>query len=335
MEDAIKIHDYVLDAPLTTNNSGFSRWGFGEKDGKKYFIKEFLSPVFPEDTSIFTEKQLKSKLKGCKIFVDDKTEIYDRLNRSSDGNAILVDEFFRYGSKYYVAMKKVHAIDVMPDSDFWDMYNRMICCRTLVHSVYCLHREGVVHADLKWTNILFSQSSARTNLVAKLIDFDNSFCIEKPPRNYATFNVDQVYCAPETFQFLNEEEVTLDDKIDVYALGILIHQIMCGCLPDFDSKYHYVYEAQLDDSDVTVSREIWPSMQLLIMDMLAKDPKERITSEEAMRRIQLEFKKISVEEDIEDDIEDVIDVGGIDNVIPESNEEMEMVDDFFGVAGDL
>ena len=40
------INGYELEADLTADNSGFSKWGFARKNGKTYFIKEFLSPVY-------------------------------------------------------------------------------------------------------------------------------------------------------------------------------------------------------------------------------------------------------------------------------------------------
>ena len=35
---------YELTGHLTSENSGFSLWGFGRKEGKDYCIKQFLSP---------------------------------------------------------------------------------------------------------------------------------------------------------------------------------------------------------------------------------------------------------------------------------------------------
>ena len=67
---------YIVEGDLTTKNSGFSRWGFATKGGRDYFVKEFLSPVYPEDTKMFTEKQLKSKIDGCLKFEADKRRLY-------------------------------------------------------------------------------------------------------------------------------------------------------------------------------------------------------------------------------------------------------------------
>ena len=41
------INDYELTSELTNANSGFSKWGFAVKNGREYFIKELISPVYP------------------------------------------------------------------------------------------------------------------------------------------------------------------------------------------------------------------------------------------------------------------------------------------------
>lgn len=46
------LNGYILKGELQNANSGFSKWGFAVKNGKEYFIKELISPVFPMDRSI-------------------------------------------------------------------------------------------------------------------------------------------------------------------------------------------------------------------------------------------------------------------------------------------
>ena len=40
-----KIRDYQLTAPLTNKGAGNGLWGFAVKDGREYFIKQFLSAL--------------------------------------------------------------------------------------------------------------------------------------------------------------------------------------------------------------------------------------------------------------------------------------------------
>ena len=38
----MQIKGYEIKGELKTNNSGFSKWGFATKNGRDYFIKEFI-----------------------------------------------------------------------------------------------------------------------------------------------------------------------------------------------------------------------------------------------------------------------------------------------------
>lgn len=277
---------YIVDGDLTTKNSGFSRWGFATKGGKDYFVKEFLSPVYPEDTTMFTEKQLKSKIDGCLKFEADKRRLYREINEASNGNIEGIQDFFRCGTKYYIITDKVIAMKLEPKKVAALPYEqRELLCKILAHSMMSLHKKNVVHADIKWDNILFAQSHGRRKIVAKLIDFDNSFFSNEPPEEPDDLNVDWVYCAPEAYLFIDEEDVVLDEKIDVYAMGVIFHQIMTGEMPKFSDEYQYLCDAQLNGDTVKLSNDLNPQMCTLIESMLEKEPEKRADSETVFKTL--------------------------------------------------
>ena len=43
------LHGYHILREFSTENAGLSRWSFGEKEGRQFFIKEFLTPVYPDN----------------------------------------------------------------------------------------------------------------------------------------------------------------------------------------------------------------------------------------------------------------------------------------------
>lgn len=272
----LTINGYVLEKELTNNNAGFSRWGFGEKDGRQYFIKEFLSPVYPEDESVFSPKQFEAKKKGCQMFEEEKTKLYRMINEATDGNIMCIEEMFRYGSKYYISMKRVRSLDVAYDKMSFVPYpDRLRLACILAHSLMSLHAKGIVHGDLKWSNIIFCQSSGGIGMSVKIIDYDNSFLIDNPPKNHGDFNVDQIYCAPETFLYLEEEDVKLGTPIDVFAFAVIIYQILTGQLPVLPADYDYLYETALDEQPVGFVTYLEPRLTDLIRRMLSLDPNMR------------------------------------------------------------
>lgn len=322
------INGYVLDGDLSTKNSGFAKWGFAKKDGKEYFIKEFLSPVYPIDESLFTPRMLEAKKKGCSIFQNDKSNLYGSINKSSDGNIVCVEDFFRCGGKYYITMEKINAVDFRPTEGF-SIESKLLMCLLLTHSIAELHRNGVVHADLKWDNILFCFSENNMNFITKLIDFDNSFFIGNPPASYKEFQIDQVYCAPEAFLYsCGDERFTVDDKIDIFALGLIFHKILTKELPELDSTCKYAYEAAMDNKSIVISDSIDERIRSLILRMIAPYPKDRPSATEVYNElvdiVSWEAEKYPADDeaaDKEDNDKAVRDVAAAEDAADKSEDE--------------
>ena len=96
-----KIYDFQLVTELTNKNSGFGRWGFAVKDGKEYFIKEFLSPVHPESSLPISEKERSLRMAECQAFYQRKYKLYEAIKKANNGNIVHCDregkyKFFKY-----------------------------------------------------------------------------------------------------------------------------------------------------------------------------------------------------------------------------------------------
>ena len=74
------IKGYKLLGELSAQNAGFCQWGFCEKSGREFFIKEFLTPVYPEDTSELSAKVIERKRKVCDDFYSKKREFKKLYN---------------------------------------------------------------------------------------------------------------------------------------------------------------------------------------------------------------------------------------------------------------
>ena len=274
------INGYILFNELKTTNSGFSKWGFAQKAGKKVFIKELIDPVYPVYNDLLDPAVLARKREICQQFEERSQRLYRAINECSDGNLVYIEDFFRCGSHYYIVMEKVDAIDI-------DEVRRITAgdkqrvCKALIHCLDCMHRAGIVHADIKLDNILFRRLPSGA-VTGKLIDFDNCFWESEPPRPDEEIHGDLVYMAPETFMMMQTEEGTIGKPIDVFALGIVFHQIFTGKAPAFDAeKYDYPFEAALDGAELGVSKEIPDEWRELIARMLKREPGERIALSEA------------------------------------------------------
>jgi len=285
--ETIRINNYSFEKPLTSDNSGFSKWGIGTRGGQKYFVKEFLSPVYPTEDAPFTQKKREERIRLCQTFVEGKSKLYSAIRDASDGHVIAIEQFFRVGSKFYISTKAitdpVMSISAIAKCSF---LNRIRLCCSIAHAMAEIHKKKIVHADIKPDNIMVV---CKGGLCPNIIDFDCSFFESESPKLGEELNGDLVYLSPEAYLHIAEIESNLSCKMDVFALGLLFHQYFTGKLPGFDTaEYQYAYESVLDDHPLDVQDIEGLDCRQLIAQMLQKKPEDRPD----MSAVFTSFKKI-------------------------------------------
>lgn len=279
-----EIHGYWIENDLKSDKSGFAKWGFALKNNKSYFIKEFLTPTYPLDGTALSAERIISERKMCLQFEEEKREFYQILDKCAmDGNVVTVSDFFRNDSKYYIVTEKIDAAPFDPvDISKSDFEQKLLIMKIILHAMTTLHKNGIVHGDIKPENILFKRTEKGV-LTAKIIDFDSSFLEAKPPKD-EELQGDMVYFAPESFFLVAGQDITLTHKIDVFALGILFHQYFAGRIPYFDeSEYEYAYEAVLDGAEIKMDDSMPEFLKTVLMRMIDKEPENRPELEEVLK----------------------------------------------------
>ncbi len=270
---------YEQTTSLSNKNAGSSRWCFAKREGQEFFIKEFLDPKYPENDTVSSPEKRAKKIQKCAIFQAQKAKVYRAINERSDGNAVRVVDFFRVGSKYYMAMPRIKPVK-LGEEDIAKLpaYVKRRLCAVIAHSVAQLHDGGFVHADIKHSNVLITHSRT-SKLTAKLIDYDAGFFEAEPPEHPEEIAGDQIYFSPEALKVMLGEKASLTCKLDVFALGVLFHQYLTGRTPGYDEEaYSCVGEAVARGEKPDVSREIPEDLHGIICKMLLDDPNERPTA---------------------------------------------------------
>ena len=269
---------YIMDRPFTNEGAGCSLWCFGTKDGKPYFIKQFLAPKYPTANSELTPQQREKYMHKCQRFINRKMAIYGALNAGSDGNDVRVRDFFRVGSRFYIAMDKVDSLEwTIEDVHRQSEEEKRRLCAIISHAIWGLHRKQLVHADLKHENILYTYTPAGT-VTAKVIDFDNSYLEYDPPAPDDIVG-DINYYAPETCARLNGADLALTCQVDIFALGVLFHQYFTGTLPLFPrEKYPCPGVAVLDGARLELDSSLPTDVAQLLDSMLQSNPGDRPTA---------------------------------------------------------
>jgi len=288
---------YELTGHLTSQNSGYSIWGFGKKNGQDYFLKQFLSPRYPENDPMSSPERIARKKRQCQRFEQKKAALYEKINENSDGNAVRVEEFFRIESKYYISMQKIEDLKwTVGDVAALPREQVVFLCAVIAHGIAGIHKGSVVHADLKHDNVLFMKSNTG-EVTAKIIDFDSGFLETDPPKDGEEIVGDQVYFSPEACATFLGRNPELTCKMDVFALGILFHQYLTGALPGYDTNLGTCAgEAVAKGGTVTVSDALEEDLRALLERMLSPNPHARPTAFEVYSQLMDRLPKPVVEE---------------------------------------
>jgi len=236
------INGYTILEDFKVVGAGLSKWTFAERGGRQFFIKEFLSPTYPDDAAPGSAKTKSKKRARCAVFESHHRGMQTALAPLSayGGNLIVTLDFFRWGAKYYKVTEKVDAepLDAAAIARL-DLRLQLVLMKSVAHSLKILHDLRIVHGDLKPSNILVKRTEL--GYTSKLIDFDNAYIAGNPPpaeEIVGTIN----YYSPELLGYIQEAGVPgaqLGVASDVFALGLIYTEFLTGAPPPFDvATYH-------------------------------------------------------------------------------------------------
>lgn len=287
-KDAFKpyeINGYLVSKPLISASGGNCKWGFAEKYGKEFFIKEFLSPKYPDINAEISDSIRKMQIQECNEWFESHSRVYNAIMKNAGGNLILPLDFFRFKNNFYLITEKVESNGM----HFEDIYRksleqRHILLKILAHEFSALAYSNVVHSDVKPDNLILKYT-INNYFTVKIIDFDVSFLSTELPDS-DDIVVDQKYYSPESILYMLEEEGEISPKADVFALGILFHQILCGRLPSYDEdNYDSVGEAVLNEQSIRLSEQISYEYRDLIQRMLYLNVEKRPSSMQVLKTL--------------------------------------------------
>lgn len=280
------INGFKITTEFTTRDAGNCKWAFAEKEklGKKFFIKQFLSPKYPEPKAEIAEATRKKMIKECKEWFAKHEAVYKKVLNCRASNVVSPIDFFQHMNNYYLVTEKIEACSVK----FSEICNKSnvqkeVIMKVLAHEMACLGGADVVHSDLKPENILLKATTGDF-FTAKIIDFDGSFLASDPP-DPDDLCGDTVYFSPEMLLYICEEDAKVTPKSDVFALGIIFHLIISGKLPTYSEEFDCIGHAVLNDSKIGLDSSIPVSYRRLIEKMLCKDADARPSAQTVFKEL--------------------------------------------------
>ena len=130
-------------------------------------------------------------------------------------------------------------VDGEPLDTFARQVNHHTACQTLAVAADAVHfanLRGVVHRDLKPSNII-----VRSDGTPKVLDFGVAKLVEANAAQESVSLATQGVAIVGTLAYMAPEQISpvaseIDLRTDVYALGVILHEILCGRRPfDTDS----------------------------------------------------------------------------------------------------
>lgn len=198
-------------------------------------------------------------------------------------NIISLVDVFETSAKIYMVMEMMNGgelFDYVVEKGTLSEEEASLFVRKITSAVAHMHNNGIIHRDLKPENLLLT--SKDKNAEVKLIDFGLAKIVAGDPSGAASsFLGTKGYLAPEMLQ-----RNGYDKAIDMWALGIIVFVLLCGCLP-FDDDSSKIPSESAARKKFTLRFPRWStnlsaSAKDLLHNLLDVNPKTRYTAEQAL-----------------------------------------------------
>jgi serine/threonine protein kinase len=186
----------------------------------------------------------------------------------------------------YIAMEYLQgdALDVTIEKRSLDLSEIIEIAEQICESLSEAHEHNIVHRDLKPENIFIDRVGSRN--IVKVMDF--GIAKIKGVQSNLTLT-GMVYGTPAYMSPEQAQGFEIDHRTDIYSLGVVFFELLCGRLPYMGESAMKVAMAHIlgsipDPAEHTRFDPTPPKLVALIHAMLAKNPDERPHTVEEVAR---------------------------------------------------
>ncbi|CAO1347021.1 unnamed protein product [Diamesa serratosioi] len=219
----------------------------------KFILKEKLCPNFM-------------------VLTDEKKEIPMEiylLKRVKHPNIVSVMDVYENEKFFQMIMEKHGSgMDLFEFIDRRPLIDEKLGCyifRQIARAVDYLHTINILHRDIKDENIIIDQ-----NFQIKLIDFGSATFMQEG-KMFSTFYGTTEYCSPEVLAGNKYQ----GPELEMWSLGVTLYVLMFFENPFLDME-------DTLKADLMIPQDVSVGLEALLLKMLDKDPKTRISMKELL-----------------------------------------------------
>ena len=239
---------------------------------------KMLKPALLEDSSVVGRFE-REALAASRLNHPNSIQVLDFGRNDTDG-------------ALYIVMEHVNGKDLrLVLRDEWPIPEERLCniMAQVLAALGEAHAHHVIHRDLKPENVMVEQRRDHPDYV-KVLDFGIAKILDS---DLPVLTRSDLVCG--TPQYMAPEQATggqLDGRCDLYAVGIILYQMVTGELPFDGPNSMDVLTRQVNEPPVPPRRKqpnapISAVMEALILRVLSKDPALRPQSAEELRQLLL------------------------------------------------
>jgi len=202
------------------------------------------------------------------------------LAKLQSRHTVTIYDYGRDGDIYFIAMELVGggSLDrVIANDGPFPPRRALAIALQISRSLREAHAQGVIHRDLKPANVVLTHTEDGEELV-KVLDFGLAKRLDRNTDDETqadTVPGSPKYMAPEVIR-----QQPIDGRTDMYALGVMLYQMLCGVVPfdrpaAMDILLAHLQEPPRPLREVNAKVAVPPALERVVMRCLDKQPERR------------------------------------------------------------
>ena len=258
--------EYALEETLGTGGYAVVRRGVHRRTGDEYAVKVMQVSAQDDPDDEMTHAEILNELK--------------LMHQLEHANIVRMKEYFINQGMCYVVMEWLRGQELMDHLVARGSHSERdvkVVLRRLLDATAYMHQSSVSHRDLKLENLVLREPEDLASVT--IVDFGLAKAARAREQMEDMCGTPE-YAAPEV---LLGRPYT--PQVDLWSIGVGLHVLLSGSFPFENSDDEELYDL-ITDTEPDISGPEWRTISKeakdLLLGLLRKNPKERLTAAEAL-----------------------------------------------------